>query len=238
MSLRREIKEKAALWGADLCGIADLSSWGTEITREFTVPGEAFPRAVSIAVFLPSDILEEILSAPTAAYANAYETANRRLDKIIMRLNSLLEAKKYHTYPIPASHIVGPRQDRGIFSHRIAARKAGLGWIGKSCNLIHPHAGPRLRLATLLTDAPLECDAPVRDRCGSCTKCMDICPTGAILGHSFVFGEPRETRLDFDKCNDCLIENNKKLGQLVCGLCVAVCPWGRKMDGGGQHQMF
>lgn len=226
MDLKAEIKEKAALWGADLCGIADLSGMGKEIEREFGSPRGDFPRAVSIAVFMPQEIMDEILDGPTLTYAGAYQAANCFLDQIIFRLNSFMEKQGYRTFPIPASQIVGPMMDRSIFSHRLAAAAAGLGWIGKSCSLVNPNVGPRLRLATLLTDAPIEPDAPVKNRCGKCTKCVDICPVGAITGHPYVEGESRDLRLDFHKCDEYLLANKKILGEQVCGLCIAVCPWG------------
>ncbi len=118
--------------------------------------------------------------------------------------------------------------DRGIFSHRLVAHEAGLGWIGKSCSLVHPEVGPRLRLATVLTDAPLIPGKPLKSRCGSCRQCADICPVGALLGHDYADGEDRDLRLRFHLCDDYLLEKKKVLGEQVCGLCIAVCPYGRK----------
>ncbi len=228
MELKDKLKELALQWGADLCGIADLAEQKEEIAKEFKIMAGPFTRGVSIAVFMPNTVMDEILEEPNLTYASTYQTANNSLDRIIFLLSKFLEKQGYQTFPIPASQIVGPRMDRGIFSHRLAAKEAGLGWVGKSCSIINPKVGPRLRLATLLTDAPLEPDGPTENRCGKCQKCVEICPVGAITGHAYAEGEPRDLRLDFDRCDQYLLDKKKVLGEQVCGLCIAVCPWGRK----------
>jgi ferredoxin len=84
-----------------------------------------------------------------------------------------------------------------LFFHKLTAHLAGLGWIGKSCMLITPEAGPRVRWITILTDAPLSVTGtPMDERCGSCTECVDICPVSSFTGMSFHEDEPRETRYD------------------------------------------
>ncbi|MCK9565162.1 MAG: hypothetical protein M0Q43_03825 [Methanothrix sp.] len=66
-----------------------------------------------------------------------------------------------------------------VFSHKLAAHMAGLGWIGKSCLLITPEAGPRVRWASVLTDAPMKATGyAMAERCGECRKCVDVCPHG------------------------------------------------------------
>jgi len=72
--------------------------------------------------------------------------------------------------------------DYGPLAERAFAARAGLGWFGKSTNLLVPGAGSWVLLADLLTTAALTPDAPLRKTCGSCTRCLDACPTGAIIG--------------------------------------------------------
>ncbi|MBW2340498.1 MAG: hypothetical protein JRF50_09160 [Deltaproteobacteria bacterium] len=67
---------------------------------------------------------------------------------------------------------------------KAVGRLGGLGWQSKSLLLVNPDYGPRTRLATILTDAPLNPHGPIENRCGDCTKCKDACPPGAIKGAS------------------------------------------------------
>ena len=84
----------------------------------------------------------------------------------------------------------------GFFSHKLAAHLAGLGWIGKSCLLVTLEVGPRVRWASVLTDAPLMAGEPLEERCGECRGCVEVCPAGAFSGRSFFFDEPRAARFD------------------------------------------
>ncbi|MEE0776905.1 MAG: 4Fe-4S double cluster binding domain-containing protein, partial [Bacillota bacterium] len=143
-------------------------------------------------------------------------------------VNNRLEREGFMAFPIPASQRTGENKEGGIFSHRMAAQMAGLGWIGKNCSLVSPQNGPRLRLATVLTNAPLEPDHPMENRCGGCTKCRDICPAGAILGKTFDADDDLSQRFDFFKCDSYLSETRQTFGKRICGRCVAVCPYGKK----------
>jgi epoxyqueuosine reductase len=111
------------------------------------------------------------------------------------------------------------------------AKRSGLGWIGKNGNLINKRQGSFLFIATLITDLELEPDPPVTtDHCGTCTRCLDACPTQAIL--------PGPT-IDGSKCISYFtIELKEKLiptemkgkfdGWLFgCDTCQDVCPWNR-----------
>ncbi len=114
-------------------------------------------------------------------------------------------------------------------SHKLAAHLAGLGWIGKSCLLITPEAGPRVRWATVLTDAPLQHTGnAMTEQCGDCQECVKVCPVGAFTGRPFQEDELREVRYDARRCEGYHKDLEKKMGVGVCGMCLHVCPYGMR----------
>ncbi|MFA6506736.1 MAG: 4Fe-4S double cluster binding domain-containing protein, partial [Treponemataceae bacterium] len=114
-------------------------------------------------------------------------------------------------------------------SHKMIAHIAGLGWIGKSCLLVTDQHGPRVRFVSVLTNAPLRSiDAPPEQKCGDCTECVRVCPAQAIKGKNYRAGEEREERFDFLKCQKYFDELKGRDKWAVCGMCLYVCPHGRK----------
>jgi epoxyqueuosine reductase len=115
---------------------------------------------------------------------------------------------------------------------RAWAARAGLGWIGKNANLISPRFGSFVFIAEIITDLELSYDHPIKDFCGSCTKCLQCCPTGAIVA-------PR--KIDSNRCISYLtIENKGAIPEHLkdnfnnrifgCDICQDVCPWNRKAE--------
>ncbi|MCI5082328.1 MAG: tRNA epoxyqueuosine(34) reductase QueG [Saprospiraceae bacterium] len=110
------------------------------------------------------------------------------------------------------------------------AKRSGNGWVGKNTLLIHPKAGSYFFLAELIIDLPLEADGPMKDYCGTCTRCIDACPTDAI--------SPKGYFMDGSKCISYLtIELKDKIPEAFegkmdnwmfgCDICQEVCPWNR-----------
>ncbi|MBN1319396.1 MAG: epoxyqueuosine reductase [Thermoleophilia bacterium] len=227
------VRQVVDLWAVDLWGVADL-----EPAAEFIVEqgGEAvagFPRAVVMGIALPHAVVDQLPKrddwAVKVAYRHQYDTINRRLDLIASHVTSLLQQQGFQALPVPASERIDSERICGVFSHKLAAHLAGLGWIGKSCLLVTPQVGPRLRWVTVLTDAPLQSTgSPMVERCGSCRECVEACPVGAFTGEPFKESDPREVRYDAGACDKYFREMSaEKRGSDVCGLCVYVCPHGR-----------
>ncbi len=110
------------------------------------------------------------------------------------------------------------------------AKKAGLGWIGKNSNLIHPKKGSFFFIAELILDIELEADGPIKDFCGTCTRCIDACPTEAIVEPYVVDGSKCISYLTIELKDEILpSEFSGKMNDWVfgCDVCQDVCPWNR-----------
>ncbi len=110
------------------------------------------------------------------------------------------------------------------------ARKSGLGWIGKNANLIHPKQGSFFFIAELILDLELTPDGPMKDYCGTCTRCIDACPTEAIVQPYVVDGSKCISYLTIE-LKDAILpgEFKGKMDNWMfgCDVCQDVCPWNR-----------
>jgi epoxyqueuosine reductase QueG len=229
--LTEEIKRRVIESGADLVGVADTESLkGLKLNPPDLMNG--FTRAISVGVRLPAAVFEQIVDRPIPLYAAVYQTANRLLDEIAFRTASILQDRGFDALPIPASQVLDRKRWYGAISHKAVGRMAGLGWQGKSLLLVNSRYGPRIRLVTVLTDAPLRPDAPVKNRCGKCRLCQDACPVGAIKGvGTRTHYRSRRRAVDLSRCAGKLVDEFSKLDQIgapMCGICIKVCPYGRK----------
>jgi epoxyqueuosine reductase QueG len=228
--LQEELENLARYLRCDLFGISDL-----EIAHDFieTQGGQSvaiFPRAITIGIRLLDAVVDELCQHEDPSvlftYRGLYDSVNANLDRTVLLVAKKIQDIGYKAYPIPASQTSNPTKLQGVFSHKLAAHLSGLGWIGKSCLLITRDHGPRVRLATVLTDAPLKPGAPLASRCGDCKKCVDICPAKAFTGIPFKPSEPRDTRFKAHLCKEYTDRRAQILGEGLCGLCVYVCPYG------------
>lgn len=215
--LRNELFAAAKRLGVCACGVADAEfAQRIEPAAVEHLAGR-LSRAFVVAVRLQDAVIDSLVDRPTPLYFHHYRQANYALDRIAFDLSSLLMERGHAAAAVPASQLVSLVPPLGHLSHRVLGWAAGIGWIGRSRLLVHPRFGARLRLATILTDAPLEPSGPLEMDCGDCADCIAACPALAIKSSSRDY--------DLDACYRKLEEFRRLpfIGQHICGLCVKAC---------------
>jgi epoxyqueuosine reductase QueG len=235
MELHEKMPRLVRRLGGDLYGVADLNLAKKAIMEQGEIDADEYPRAVSIGIRLMDSIVDQLpekretRAIGVTFQTECYEYVNRRLNDIASRVASTLQSAGYKALPIPASERVDDERICAMFSHKLGAHLAGLGWIGRSCMLVTPEFGPRVRWVSVLTDAPLPpTGAPMDQRCGTCHECVDNCPSRAIKGPAFTEAEPREVRFNALACQEYIRALEAREETAVCGMCTAVCPHGRR----------
>ena len=154
-----------------------------------------------------------------------------QINEMAEKLASGIRGRGFQAQPLAASERTDRVTIKGDFPHKTAATRAGLGWIGRNCQLITRTFGPWVRLGTIFTDMPLPFGLPVeRNFCGRCRRCVDACPAGALEGNTWYPGLPREDLLDVHACDNWKIEHYFQYHKgHICGRCSAVCPYGLKL---------
>jgi len=208
-----------------------VSAWGVASNDPPMAMAPALPRAISLMVAFHASALEGIDTRPTTAYFTDYRRLNATLDTAAAALADLLRRAGSH-----AVHLDATLEDydgvedwghAGVFPHKTAATRAGLGWIGKTALFVSPVLGPKVRLATVFTDLDLLPGVPVdTGRCGRCRRCVDVCPAGAGRDVQWQAGMARDLLYDEKACEAYLDGFPELAG--VCGVCVAACPFGRR----------
>lgn len=225
--IKEEIVALLNMGGAPQAGVADLSLVPAALKMYADSRLTCFSRAISFLVPFPRSVVAELLEGPSLTYLHYYRAINTKIDDLGLQVTALLERDGFLAFPVPSSQRTGKHKLESIFPHRLAARLAGLGWIGKSGCLVNEVYGPRLRLGTVLCNAPLPPDGPAEIRCGECTACTQACPAGAIKGKLFSPEIPLPERLEPELCHRYLDQVRDRFGKRICGLCLATCPFGK-----------
>jgi epoxyqueuosine reductase QueG len=175
-------------------------------------------------------IMAGIRNGPDQAYADEYDRVNRCIDELSAALAAEIKGRGFRSRPLSASDRTDKANIQGEFPHKTAATKAGLGWVGRHCQLITRPFGPWIRLGTVFTDMELPCGTPMeRNYCGRCTRCVQACPAQALKGKAWRPGLPREEILDAQACDRWKTDHYFQFHRgHVCGICSAVCPYGLK----------
>lgn len=239
-TIEQFIKSQALGLGFDLVGIARLGpvesapifeDWlargfagemdylarGAEKRRDTSAPFSPAKSAIVVAL----DYGGREPSGPVARYARGddyHELMVERLDE----LHRAIEAEL--GYEVSGKSYV----DTGPILERDLARKAGLGWVGKSTMLVNPKIGSFFFIGSLVLDLELDADEPFEhDRCGSCTRCIEACPTGAIVDEQLLDATKCISYLTIEQRGEIPAELAPMVGENVygCDICQDVCPW-------------
>jgi epoxyqueuosine reductase len=168
---------------------------------------------------------DEVLKDRSLGYVSRYavgrdyhRVVRNRLARLADRLADAVGADGYRAFT-----------DTGPVLEKPLARDAGLGWIGKHTNLLDRHDGSWFFLGEIFTDLPLPLDAPVTSHCGSCTACIDVCPTQAIVAPYELDARRCISYLTIELAGPIPLEFRAAIGNRIygCDDCQLVCPWNR-----------
>lgn len=222
MELTEEIRNLLYRQGADLVGIGDMGK----------VEGCNYETGIAVAVALPANVIIDLQKAPTKEYYRLYHSLNKKLNEIVMAGEEFLNKMGFDAYAQTLDRIKVSQNKISRLPHKTVATRAGLGWIGKNCLLVTPQYGSAIRISSLLTNAPLECNEPVnQSHCGTCNLCIKNCPAQALKGRSWAVDVQREKIMDIEKCYKKQVEvmsKNTGIQTDLCGKCFAVCSYTRK----------
>jgi epoxyqueuosine reductase len=242
------IKAKARELGFDLCGIAPASDH-QELTffREWLDRGYAgnmaylnrsadrradvrnvVPTArtviVTATIYNTGRPYSTECSDPRRAHIARYAWGDDYHDVISRRMEQLLDwMRTTSSEPFEARAYV----DTGPVQERVYAQYAGIGWIGKNTCLINPEKGSWIFLAEIICSLDLECDRPAFDQCGTCTLCIEACPTKAIVAPGVLDSTRCISYLTIEHRGEIPDEFHDAIGSHVygCDICQEVCPW-------------
>jgi len=243
----KKIKAYTAALGFDHCGIAKVQQLDDDARRlerwlnkgmqgkmqymenyfDLRIdPNKLVPGAKSVITLLLNYFPDQAQSAD-APKISKYAFGNDYHDVIKTKLKTLLQQIKENIGEVNGRGFV----DSAPVLERAWAQRSGVGWIGKNGNLINKTAGSFFFIATLIVDLELEYDDPyAKDYCGTCTKCIDSCPTDAILQDKVVDGSKCISYFTIE-LKDALIPDamKGKFGDWMfgCDICQDVCPWNR-----------
>ncbi|MDK8643077.1 tRNA epoxyqueuosine(34) reductase QueG [Niallia taxi] len=184
---------------------------------------------ISIALAYPSKMKERVTSKK-GARRGIFCRASWGTDYHVVLRDRLSKLEKYIMERVPDA-LCKSMVDTGELVDRAVAQRAGVGWSAKNCAIITPEFGSYVYLGEMITNLPLSPDTPMEDQCGECNKCIDACPTGALI---------QGGQLDAQRCiafqtqtKGFLAEEfREKLGNRIygCDTCQTICPKNKGMD--------
>lgn len=167
---------------------------------------------------------------PNRGWISRYAWSREDYHDAVLRRLKQVEAAVWGGHSCPPELTTRAYVDTGPIVERVYAKYAGVGWIGKNTCIINQQKGSWLFLGVILTSLELEPDIPAPDRCGTCTRCIDACPTDAILAPYQLDSNRCIAYLTIEKRGSIPEEFRTEIGHHVfgCDICQDVCPWNRK----------
>lgn len=209
-------------WGA-----ADLSGFPTPSGRK----RKAFACAIAWVIPMNPKIMVSVQNGPNQPYADEYARVNHHINELSLALSAEIEKRGAASKPLAASVRSDIINIKGDFPHKTVATRAGLGWVGRHCQLITRPFGSWGRLGSVFTDLEVPCGPPMeRSFCGDCMRCVKACPAKALTGNAWYPGLSREAILDVGACDQYKKKHYYQYHKgHNCGICSAVCPYGLKV---------
>jgi epoxyqueuosine reductase len=247
MTLAEQIKAKATEIGFDLVGIASAEPskftgyfqkwldagragsmrWLADRFDERTNPAIYFPGARSV-IAVASNYRVHLEEPPSADHGKIarYALGDDYHKLMKDRLHDLAD---WLRETVPGTRTRSSVDTAPVMEKELAAR-AGIGWMGKNTCIINEKIGSFILLGQVLTTLDLPADEAVDDRCGSCTRCLDACPTAAITSEYQMDASRCISYLTIEHREEIAPELQPKMGDWLygCDICQEVCPWNRK----------
>jgi epoxyqueuosine reductase len=209
--------------GVITVGYGSLNGLGDNITR-------GYPYGICIVLPLDGKVIERIPFGPDLSCFEAINATNSLLKKIGMEAQEFIEKQGYKAF----SQARVKRNDNYAtpLPHKTVATRAGLGWIGKSCQLVMKEFGSAIRISSILTDMPFITADPInRSQCGDCNLCVTVCPARAIRGENWDVHTQRDALLDLSACRGEIARRNNIFGTkggAICAVCSAMCKYSQE----------
>lgn len=254
-----KVREKALELGFDLCGFSQAGRLNREAERleewlnqnrhgsmqwmenhfekrvdpTRLVPGSQSVVSVVMSYrFHENEAYDETHNVPKIAkYARGrdyHKVFKNRLKKLFQFTDELVGGVKGRIF-----------SDSAPVLDKAWAQQSGIGWIGKNSNLLNRQLGSWFLIGEMIVDTPFVYDKPVSDHCGSCTRCIDACPTDAIYEPFKVDGSRCISYLTIELKESMPDHFRSQIGEWMfgCDICQDVCPWNRKADAGSYDDL-
>lgn len=191
-----------------------------------TDPRKLVPGAKSVVTLMYNYHNPKAQKDSTAPKISQYAYGKDYHQIIKAKLRELLEFLRVKVGEVDGRCFV----DSAPVLERDWAKRSGTGWIGKNTLLINPKAGSYFFLSELIIDLEMDVDGPIKDYCGTCTRCIDACPTDAISPNGYIMdGSKCISYLTIELRENIPIEYKDKMEGWMfgCDICQEVCPWNR-----------